>query len=307
MVAHAQCEELVVDVVHVGQEGVLAVAQAVDHDADDVEAGDDNQGEGHDEGVGDAYAFARLAGAGHAELHDESAEHEADGLAAAVAHEYLAAALGTAEDVEVEEGQERAEGGKGDGGVGMDAGAHEEAAQEEEGYDTEAGGEAVDAVDEVDGVDDVDDDDCGERHADGLGEGVDAEKAVEVVNPHAGGYNHAGTDGLHGKLCLVAHADEVVGEPFKVEKEHRAQGKPHAGLHAEPAGERTGAGGEGCNPGGKGQGDDNGGGEGDAAKAGNGAGMDFASVVVVEEFLLVGDEDDFRENHPRGQRGKKEG
>ena len=135
MVAHAKGEELVVDVVHVGQEGVFAVAKAVNHHADYVEAWNHNEREGYDERVRYAHAFARLPCARHAELHGKSADDKADGLAAAIAHEDFAPPLGTAENVEVEEGQERAETGKGDGGVGVEARTHEKAAHEEEGDD----------------------------------------------------------------------------------------------------------------------------------------------------------------------------
>ena len=67
------------------------------------------------------------------------------------------------------------------------------------------------------------------------------------------------------------------------------------------------AGDEGGKARGEGEGNDDCGGERHAAKARHGSRMDFTSVVEVEELLLVRDEDDFRENHPRGQSGKQEG
>lgn len=46
--SHATADELVVDVVLVGQEGIVMVAQPADKDSDNIQQGDEQRGYGYD-------------------------------------------------------------------------------------------------------------------------------------------------------------------------------------------------------------------------------------------------------------------
>lgn len=159
---HASAQQFVVEMVLVGQEGVVAVAQTEEDDTDDVEQGDEQRRDGHDQ----LPRVVVAGGHGDAQAQHEVGQDEAQHEAAAVAHEELMALAGVAEDIKEPEGHEDTQGGGGQ--CGMDVVVEEEkhGAKDDEADAGQSGGQSVDAVDEVEGVDGVDHEDYGERNTD---------------------------------------------------------------------------------------------------------------------------------------------
>lgn len=289
--AHAQRQELVVNVGLVGHEGVAMAPDAPDHHTDDVKAGHHEQREHHDqrikpEGVGHAGM--------HAETHGQQAEEQTDGLAAAVTHKDFTPDFGPPEHVVDKEGHQRAERGKRQHGIGPLTAETIETAQEEQGNHGQAGGQTVDAVDKVDGIDD----EHQQYHRKGLTHPrrkfVHAEKAVEIVEPNAGKDNQDGTNQLGEELGLIAHADEVVGDALHVEDDQRreAEGQVGAVGHVRHTGMRRHEQRKQSHH--QGQRNGNDGRKGHATQTRHNALMDLALIGKVEKLLLVGNQYDFR-------------
>lgn len=178
--AHAQSQELVVNVSFVGHERVAMAPDAPDHHTDNIEAGHHEQREHHDQRI----EPERVGHAGmHAEAHGQQTEEQTDGLAAAVAHKDFTPDFGPPEHVVDKEGHQRAERGKRQHGIGPLTAETVEATQEEQGNHGQAGGQAIDAVNQVDGVDDKHQQHGGKGHAHPGRKLVHAEKAVQVVEP----------------------------------------------------------------------------------------------------------------------------
>ena len=298
-VAHAQGQELVVNVGLVGHEGILMAPDAAEHHAYHIETRHHKQRKDHHQRIEGESADAAVV---HAETDGQQTENQTDGLAAAIAHKDFTPHLGAPEHVVDEEGHEGAERGKREDGIGPVAAKTVEAAQKEQGYHGEAGGQTVDAVNQVDGVDDKHQQHGGKGHAHPGRKLVHAEKAVQVVEPYAGTDNHDGADELGEELGLVAHADEVVGHAFHIEDDQRreAEGQMGAVGHVGHAGAGRGDECEQTYHQGQRNGDD--GGKGHAPQTGHNAFVDLAFVGKVKKFLLVGYQDDFR-NHKSRKHG----
>ena len=225
--AHGQ--ELVVDVVLVRQEGVPAVAHAVQDDAYHVQRRDQQHAEGHQHGraAGLGQRVARV----HAVAHGEQAEQVAQHQAARVAHEDFPAAGGVAEDVVGEEGDEHADADESHQGVDPPVVPDEQAAEHGQRHHAQPGGQPIDAVDEVDGVGDEHHQHQREGHADEGREHVDAEEPVEVVDVEPGEGEHQRGEQLHDELLGVAHADEVVRHAHDVEQGESGSEQQQLGGH----------------------------------------------------------------------------
>ena len=205
--------DAVVKVGLVGGKHRLAVELAPEGYADDIDAGDEDEGEGDEKGlfaVGKACGFVR-----HLIFDGEVGDDVAEEEAARVAHEGFETAHFS---IHVEE--EESEGGTGQ----ADADDAEEVClqvvveigegtQDEAG---EAGGESVDAVDEVHGVDDEEDDEDGEGVADPNGNFVDAEESVQVVYHEVAQGEEQGGDGLDDEFVGGFEALEVVEDANEV-------------------------------------------------------------------------------------------
>lgn len=289
--AHAQGQELVVNVGLVGHEGVAMAPDAPDHHTDDVETGHHEQREHHDQRI-EPEGVVR-AGM-HAEAHGQQTKEQTDGLAAAVAHKDFTPDFGPPEHVVDEERHQRAERGKRQHGIGPLTAETVEAAQEEQGNHGQAGGQTVDAVDKVDGIDN----EYQQHHRKGLAHPrrklVHAKKTVEIVEPNAGKDNQDGTNQLGEKLGLVAHADKVVGDALHVEDDQRREAERQVGTvgHVRHAG--MGRHEQRKQSHHQGQRNGNDGRKGHATQTGHNALMDLALIGKVEKLLLVGNQNDFR-------------
>ena len=99
--AHAEGQQLMVYMRLVGEEWIAVGAYAVNVDAYDVEAGNQQGRHAYNGTVG---VTGRHVEAADTDAHD--AEEEPDGKGAGIAHEYLAVLQDVAEHVEVEEGEQ---------------------------------------------------------------------------------------------------------------------------------------------------------------------------------------------------------
>ena len=202
-----------------------------------------------------------------------------------------------AEDVVKPEGDEHAEGGKGENGVNVFATNYEHDAQSDEGNAREPGGKAVDAVNEVDGIYDVYDEEQGEWHAYPSWDEVDAEDAGEGVESVAAEYEEECCGYLCCKLAAVPYADEVVHDADEVEQ-YAADGEEEELEEGFSLGEVDEWEAEVVSKAHRqAEGDENYGDEGDAAEAWHGGGVDFAKVGHVEQTLLVGNQEDVGDDH----------
>ena len=285
-----------VDVGAVGQEGILAAADAAQHHTDDIETGHNEQGKGKDQGIGQMEGGIGMV---HAQTHGQQPQDESDGLAATVAHKDFIVLVGLAEHVEAEEGDEGAEGNKGDEGVNVFVDQHEDTSHKEEGHATQAAGKSVDTVYQVDGVDAVHDEQHTQGHTYPFGDFINPKEAVKVVDPYAGKHNHEGAEYLHHELGLVAHADKVVGNAFEVEQHHGTEREGQAGAYGRHVFHIAKITGKGGNTKHHAYAEQDGRGKGNTPQTRNNAGVHLALVDGIEELFLERNEDDFG-NDERG-------
>lgn len=216
MHVEAHLHDAVVDVGLVGFEHAFAVEFPLERHADDVDAGQEHEGEGDEQGffaVGEAACFVR-----HLVLDGEVGNHIAQEEAAGIAHEGLEPSHFS---VEVEE--EEGEGGSGeaDADEAEEVGVQlvvqvGEGAQDEEG---DAGGQSVDAVYEVDGVDNQQDDEDGEWVANPKGYLVHAEESVEIANHQVAEGEQECSDGLDDELMGGFQSLEVVEDAYQIDEQ----------------------------------------------------------------------------------------
>lgn len=290
-VAHAQSQELVVNVGLVGHKGVAMTPHAPDHHTDDVETGYHEQRE-HDDQRIEPEGIVRTGM--HAEAYGQQTEEQTDGLTAAIAHKDFTPDFSPPEHVVDEEGHQRAERGKRQHGIGPLTAESVETAQEKQGNHGQAGGQTVDAVDKVDGIDD----EHQQHHRKGLAHPwrklVHAKKAVKVVEPNAGKDNQDGTNQLGEELGLVAHANKIVGDALHVEDDQRRKAERQVGAVGHVRHTSLGRHEQRKQPHHQGQRDSNDGRKGHATQTRHNTLMDLALIGKVKQLLLVGNQNDFR-------------
>ena len=301
--AHADGKELVVDVVLVGEEGVAAVAHTVEIYPHHIKARHEQRGERQDEGVD---MVGRTADGKTRYADAQETEHDADGEAAGVAHEYLAPFLRLAEHIIIIERHEHPKGGEGKHGIDIQMIPDEGNAIEQEGYAAQAGGKAVDAVDEVDGVDDEHRDEDRDGHGYPHGHGVDEQHAVDIGENHAAARQHDAADNLYEELGAVAHAYQVVGYAHEIEHEDGAEGVSQGQCLRADGTEQLVVTEGGVRRQQQGEREEHHGLERHAAETGHNAVVDLALVGFVEQTATEGDEQylryhDAREEHAQGE------
>lgn len=299
-VAHAQGQELVVDMGLVRQEGTLVPADTAQHHPQHIEAGNHQHGEGHHQRL---RHVAHTHHAAHAETDGQNCENQTDGEAAAVAHENLAPVFGFAEDIEIEEDGQRAQGRCGHHGKQFVEPQHKETAEEEKGHHAQPRRQAVDAVNQVDGVDDEDNEQHRQRIGHPLRQLVHAKEAVQVVEIYSRSHDETGTEELEEELHPVAHPHEVVGDAYHIKKHDGAQQRRHLRLrchrHAVHVDRQR------MQPHQQGHAQNDGRGESQTAQARHNAAVHLAGIDHIEQSLLKGNQDDLR-NHQRRDNGTKQ-
>ena len=223
----AHVHELVVDVGLVWQERILVAAHTAQNHTDNIQARYQQDAEGnHDRstlGLEGVVAYV------HAVFDNQEAEDVAQGKATGIAHENLIATLGIAKHVVDEEGDEHTHADEGGLGIEPQVVLGKEDAEGTQGYDTDAGGQAVDAVDEVDGIGDEDHQQHGERNADERSNLVDAQQAVEVVDVQAGDREEGRGDNLNLELVAVTDTYQVVANADDVQQRKAGNETKHLG------------------------------------------------------------------------------
>jgi len=157
-------------------------------------------------------------------LYAEETEHDADGEAARVAHEYLAPFFRLAEHIIIIKRHEYTQSGEGKHGIEILVEPDEGYAIEQEGDAAQPGGQSVDAVDEVDGIDDEHRNENGEGDADPRRHGMDEQHTVKVGQFHSARHQHNAADYLDEELGTVAHSNKVVGDADEVQHDDGAEG-----------------------------------------------------------------------------------
>ena len=283
----------------VRKERVLLVPEAVHHYAHHIEQGDDQRGESqHHVGV-PGYLRLRV---GTAQVDNQQADDVAQNQAARVAHEQLVAALGVAEHVVEPERDYYPESGESQQGIQLVALYRADDPQYEKGNAAQPGGQTVNAVYQVDGVGDIDHHEQGEQDSQCYRQCMDAEQAAQRVEPLARPHNQKSGHYLHEELVAVAHAHQIVGHAdeekhyaadreeqefvggqilyritvIETQSEDEAQGNQY---HRE---------------------------KGDAAQAGHGYLVHFPAVWHVKKAFLVGNQQDFGDNHHSKYQGQQE-
>ena len=198
---HAQSHKLVVDMAFVGHEGIAPTADAVNHHTYDIQQRDHQERERYDNGAGNSRVFDGIV---LPELYGEDSQQQSYCQRARVAHEYLAPAPHLAEDVEVEERHQSAQGRRRQQCIQPPLKHHKHEAESDEGYDAQPRRQPVDAVNEVQGVDDVDYPQHRERHGHINRQIVDAEQPVQVVEVQPRRHNQNGAQHLEEELDSVA-------------------------------------------------------------------------------------------------------
>ena len=291
----ADGKQLMMDVILVGLEGVAAIAQAVEHHPDDVERRQQQGAEGDEEGVvrRDDHRRGILA-----ILDGQETEGIAQRQAARIAHEDLAGAVGIAENVVIEEGNEDAEGGGRKHGIAPQPFLDEQAGENEQGYPAQTGRQSVDTIDEVDGIGDEHHRENSKGNGDEVRQLMDAQQTVEVVDAQAGQREQAGTEDLYQELLAIADTDQVVGDAYQVEHGHAANEEEHLGKEMlrirrckrvtaqQTYGKHQGVGEEDRRK------------ERHTAQARNGLRVYFPLIGNIEQPLPDGDQENARNDHP---------
>ena len=114
-VAHAQGQELVVNVGFVGHEGILMAPDAAEHHAHHIETRHHKQRKDHHQRIEGKSADAAVV---HAETDGQQTENQTDGLAAAVTHKDFTPDFSPPEHVVDKEGHQRTKRSKRQHGIG---------------------------------------------------------------------------------------------------------------------------------------------------------------------------------------------
>ena len=149
--ADTRAQELMVDMVLIGQEGITVVTDTGYHHPDDVEHRDEHRRETDDQ---------HFTGEEDVGLTSHIDEQETDEITqrqtARITHEDLLAPLDVAKDIVVPEGQQDAEHAERHDHEEILGTHHRRQTQREQGHRTDARGQTIDTVDEVDGIRDID-------------------------------------------------------------------------------------------------------------------------------------------------------
>lgn len=297
-------KELMMDVVLVRFEGAFPLAETDQDHTDDVEGRDNQRTEGDDKSAFGIRGHVRID---LAVFDGKETNRISQREAAGISHKNLPRTLGAAEDIVIEERDEHAKGGDGQHGIAPQPLVDEEECEDEQGNAAQSRSQPVDAVYQVDGVGDEDDGEHGEGHTDIGRQRMDAEQAVQVVNPQPGKREEGGADELDDEFLVIAHSHQVIGNAGEVEQRHPAGEKQQFGQQV------TGIDGGDPIPSqqpyriDEAEGEQYRGEERDAAQAGDGFLVHLARIRNIEQLLAHRDEQDAGDKHTGDKDGYDEG
>ena len=294
-VAEAGVGEEVVEVGPVGLEGREALGHPPAHHAQAVHDGLREHGHHHRDEADARIEDAEVGGerCGTQDLDDEAGQERAHHQGAAVAEidvRFLA------KNIMQQEGNGGRGADQGQDGPAPGAAGGEDPEENAAGEHAEAAAEAVHAVDEVDGVDDAHDGDQRQRESDHIGDAVDAEQSVEVLDDEAVAEEQQAQEDLHGEADLRGERDGVVDESDVEHQDGGQQRREDVGALREAAGEK--------HRGQDAEADD------DAAHHGDGRFLELAGIRIIRDVLFLGKLEDERvcpEGHAKRNHCGKDG
>lgn len=167
----------------------------------------------------------------HAVFNDEEAENVSQCQTSSVAHKDFASAVGIAEYIVGEKGNQDAYTDKGQQGIDPLLVVNEDNSQNGKGNHTQAGGKSVDTVNQVDSIGN----EYGQQHGQGDsykgGNLVNPEKSVEIVDIESCQWKECGRDDLHKEFLAVSYPHKVIGNTNNVQQGKTGDKKEQFGYH----------------------------------------------------------------------------
>lgn len=147
----------------------------------------------------------------HTIFDNKEAENVSQCQTSGVAHKDFTSAVGIAEYIVGEEGDQDAYTNKGQQGINPLLVVNEDDSQNGKGNHTQTGGKSIYTVNQVDGIGD----EYGQQHGQGNSykgwNFIDSEKSVEIIDIESRQWKKCGRDDLHKEFLAVSHSHEVIG------------------------------------------------------------------------------------------------
>lgn len=214
----------------VGQEEWLAVTGPEKYDTYHIKGRDEQDAEGDKQGRTQDFFSGNSSGV-HAVFDDKEAENISQCQTSGVAHKDLASAVGIAEYIVREKGNQDAYTDKGQQGINPLLVVNEDNSQNGKGNHTQTGSKSVDSVNQVDGIGD----EYGQQHGQGnsytCGNLVNSEKSVEIVDVESCQRKECSRDDLHKEFLAVSYSCKIIGNTDDIQQGKSGNKEEQSGYH----------------------------------------------------------------------------
>lgn len=214
----------------VWKEKSLPVTCPAKYDTYHIKGRDEQDAEGDKQGRTQDFFSGNSSGV-HAVFDDKEAENISQCQTSGVAHKDFASAVGIAEYIVGEEGDQDTYTDKGQQGINPLLVVNEDDSQNGKGNHTQTGGKSVDSVNQVDGIGD----EYGQQHGQGDsyigGNLVNSEKPVKIVDIESRQRKECGRDDLHKEFLAVSHPHKIIGNTNDIQQGKSGDKKEQLGYH----------------------------------------------------------------------------
>lgn len=194
----------------VWKEKSLPVTCPAKYDTYHIKGRDEQDAEGNEQGRTQNFFSGNGSGV-HAVFDDKEAENISQCQTSGVAHKNLTSAVGVAEYIVGEEGDQDAYTDKGQESIDPLLVVNKDNSQNGKGNHTQAGSQSVDTVNQVDGIGDEYRQQHGQGDSYKGGNLVNPEKSVEIIDIESRQRKECGRDDLHKEFFAISYSHKVIG------------------------------------------------------------------------------------------------
>lgn len=223
-------QEFVMNMSLVGQEKSLPVTCPTKNHTHHIKRRNEQDTERNKQGRTQNFFSGNGSGV-HAVFNDEEAENVSQCQTSGVAHKDLASAVGIAEYIVREKGNQDAYTDKGQQGIDPLLVVNEDNSQNGKGNHTQTGSKSVDTVNQVDGIGDEYRQQHGQGNSYKGGNLVNPEKSVEIIDIESRQRKECGRDDLHKEFLAVSHSHKIIGNTDDIQQGKSGYKKEQLGYH----------------------------------------------------------------------------
>ena len=223
-------QEFMMNMSLVGQEERFAVTCPTKNHAHYIERRNKQNAEGNEQGRTQNFFSGNGSGV-HAVFDDKEAENVSQCQTSGVAHKDLASAVGIAEYIVGEEGNQDAYTGKGQQGVDPLLVVNEDNSQNGKGNHTQTGGKSINTVNQVDSIGNEYRQQHGQGDSYKGGNFIDSEKSVEIVDIESCQWEKCGRDDLHKEFLAVSYPHKIIGNTDDIQQGKSGNKEEQLGYH----------------------------------------------------------------------------